>query len=115
MQAVGLDLHRRVEVVEEVVVGDVDVAAQIIEGMGGSGNDGLIGHERQHRLRRNREVRRVDRAAAIPEGGRIDHGDAAALNADAAPHRGARVGVVASPVTLIGTGTSVVIAVDVSS
>ena len=28
-QAVGLDLHRRVEVVEEVVIRDVDVAAEI--------------------------------------------------------------------------------------
>ncbi len=27
-QAIGLDLHRRVEVVEEVVIRDVDMAAQ---------------------------------------------------------------------------------------
>ena len=42
-QAVGLDLHRRVEVVEEVVVGDVDVRARASEvAVGGSGKNGLV-------------------------------------------------------------------------
>ena len=36
-QAVGLDLHRRVEVVVEVVVGDVDVRAEVVECRRGSG------------------------------------------------------------------------------
>ena len=35
-QAVGLDLHRRVEVVEEVVVGDVDVRAELVDGRRGA-------------------------------------------------------------------------------
>ena len=31
-KTVGLDLHRRVEVIEEVVIGDVDVTAERREG-----------------------------------------------------------------------------------
>ena len=36
-EPVGLDLHRRVEVVEEVVVGDVDVRAELVTKRRGAG------------------------------------------------------------------------------
>ena len=102
-QAVGLDLHRRVEVVEEVVVGDVGVRARgrvprRREREGGR----RAGDEREDRLRGDREVLGVDLAAAVLEGGGVDDGDAAGDDADAAPHAGAEGrGASASPVTLI--------------
>ena len=78
-QAVGVDLHRRVEVVEEVVIGDVDVRAKVVR-------------ERRWREERIGAVRKestdcdgrvwvgVFRPAAVTERGVVDHRKCAALD-----------------------------------